>query len=122
MNKLLAGSRRGKAVIYTTSIERVERLGLALGYATFFSNVNSTEGKAAQLEAWRQSNRAEGVVVATNTLGLGINIPDVQLMIHANILIGLQRFMQESRQAGCNRQLSVLVVICCSSSSSSSLQ
>ncbi|KAF5520448.1 hypothetical protein CGCA056_v009008 [Colletotrichum aenigma] len=89
VSKLLAGGRRGKAVMYAISIERVERLGLALGCAIFFSDVDSTEGKAAQLKAWRQSNRAEGVMVATNALGLSINILDVQLMIYADMLIGL---------------------------------
>ncbi|KAH0424146.1 hypothetical protein CcaCcLH18_11710 [Colletotrichum camelliae] len=119
VNKLLASGGRGKAVVYTTSIKRVEHLGSALGCATFFSNVNSTEGKAAQLKAWRQSNRAEGVVVATNALGLGINIPDVQLIIHTNMPTGLQRFMQESGRAGRNGQPSASVVICRGGNSSS---
>ncbi|KXH39658.1 hypothetical protein CSAL01_12557 [Colletotrichum salicis] len=76
LQSILKEGGQGKAIVYATSIERVQQLGEMLGCATFFSDVGSTENKAGRLEDWRKSHGAEGVIVATNALGLGIDIPD----------------------------------------------
>ncbi|KAF6815376.1 DNA helicase [Colletotrichum musicola] len=83
-----------KAVVYATSIEQVERLGALLGCPVFYSDVDTARGKAERLEAWRRGNGADGgIVVATNALGLGIDIPDVRLVVHAGMPRELRRFV-----------------------------
>ncbi|KAK2036142.1 hypothetical protein LZ31DRAFT_617584, partial [Colletotrichum somersetense] len=63
----------GKAIIYADSIKRVERLGKKLGCLSFFSSVNLVKGK---------SSRLKDVIIAINTLRLGVDIPDVWVVIH----------------------------------------
>ncbi|KAK1837415.1 hypothetical protein CCHR01_19963, partial [Colletotrichum chrysophilum] len=92
---------RGKAVVYGSTIEGVERMAEALGCAAFHSSIGSTEDKASRLEAWRRGDGANrGVIVATNALGLGIDVPDVRLVVHAGMPRRLRDFVQESGRAG----------------------
>ncbi|KAF6783210.1 hypothetical protein CSOJ01_15923, partial [Colletotrichum sojae] len=103
----------GKAVVYCTSIEQVKRLATELACAAFYSDVDTTEGKAERLAAWRNGNGADGgIVVATNALGLGIDIPDVRLVVHAGMPRELRRFVQESGRGGRDGQRSRSVVVC----------
>lgn len=53
---------------------------------------------------------AGALVVATNALGLGIDVPDVRLVIHADMPRQLPRFVQESGRAGRDRTPSRSVV------------
>ncbi|KAF4473732.1 Bloom syndrome protein-like protein [Colletotrichum fructicola Nara gc5] len=104
---------RGKAVVYSSTIEGVERMAEALGCAAFHSSIGSTEDKASRLEAWRRGDGADGgVIVATNALGLGIDVPDVRLVVHAGMPRRLRDFVQESGRAGRDGQPSRSVVIC----------
>ncbi|KAE9565779.1 hypothetical protein CGMCC3_g18040 [Colletotrichum fructicola] len=85
----------------------------ALGCAAFHSSIGSTEDKASRLEAWRRGDGADGgVIVATNALGLGIDVPDVRLVVHAGMPRRLRDFVQESGRAGRDGQPSRSVVIC----------
>ncbi|KDN64750.1 hypothetical protein CSUB01_11123 [Colletotrichum sublineola] len=101
--KVLWEKATGKAIIYADSIERLERLGEKLGCPTFFSSVDSTEGKAARLETWRQSSGSEGVIVATNALGLGIDVPDVRVVFHAGMPRMLRHFRKGERHGWAGR-------------------
>ena len=42
------------------------------------------------------------VIIATNILGLGINVPNIQVMVHIGSIwhLKLKNYRQESRQAG----------------------
>ncbi|KAK2733437.1 DNA helicase [Colletotrichum kahawae] len=91
----------GKAVVYSSTIEGVERIAEALGCAAFHSSISSMEDKALRLEAWRRGDSANwGVIMATNALGLGINMLDVRLVVHAGMPRQLRDFVQESGRAG----------------------
>ncbi|KAF4474120.1 Bloom syndrome protein-like protein [Colletotrichum fructicola Nara gc5] len=104
---------RGKAVVYSSTIEGVERMAEALGCAAFHSSIDSTEDKASRLEAWRRGDGANrGVIVVTNALGLGIDVPDVRLVVHAGMPRRLRDFVQESGRAARDGQPSRSVVIC----------
>ncbi|KAF6804812.1 hypothetical protein CPLU01_16035 [Colletotrichum plurivorum] len=85
----------------------------ALGCAAFDSSIGTTESKASRLEAWRRGDGAEGsVIVATKALGLGIDVADVRLVVHAGMPRRLRDFVQESGRAGRDGQASRSVVVC----------
>ncbi|KAK1957244.1 hypothetical protein LY78DRAFT_592745 [Colletotrichum sublineola] len=84
----------------------------ALGCPAFHSKIDTTEGKAARLEVWRRGEGREGgVIVATNALGLGIDVPDVRFVAHAGMPQRLRDFVQESGRAGRDGGRSVSVVV-----------
>ncbi|KAK1514262.1 hypothetical protein CABS01_16742 [Colletotrichum abscissum] len=84
--KWLADGEPGKTLIYAMSIARVERLSAALACPAFDSDIDTSQGKADRLAARQHgSGAAEGLVVATNVLGLGIDVPEVRLVIHADM-------------------------------------
>ncbi len=53
--------------------------------------------KARRMAEWIQETR---VIVATNALGLGIDIPDVRLVVHAGLPRRLRDYAQESGRGG----------------------
>ena len=70
----------GRAIVYANSIERVERLGQAMGCGHYHAKSGTSEKKATRLRAWREKG---ALIVATNALGLGVDVPDVRLVVHA---------------------------------------
>jgi ATP-dependent DNA helicase RecQ len=60
-------------------------------------------------------NRKHRVIIATNTLGLGIDISDIQVVIYAGAPRKIRDYAQESRQAGRDRLASEAIIIYSSS-------
>lgn len=69
-------------IVYARTIERVERLAAALGCAYFHAKIDTAEGKATKFRAWVKEG---ALIVATNALGLGVDVPDVRLVVYAGI-------------------------------------
>ncbi|KAK4441880.1 hypothetical protein QBC34DRAFT_457824 [Podospora aff. communis PSN243] len=78
---------RGKIVMYSGQVGRAERLAELLGCAVYHSRVNTAEGKARQVQAWREGGEGnERVLVTTNALGMGIDVADIRMVVHSEAL------------------------------------
>ncbi len=99
----------GRAIVYAGTIERVERLADALKCERYHSKVDTAEGKATRLRVWL---RGGTLVVATNALGLGVDVPDVRLVVHAGMPRRMRDYAQESGRAGRDGCRSQAVVVC----------
>ncbi|MBR6032126.1 MAG: RecQ family ATP-dependent DNA helicase [Bacteroidaceae bacterium] len=92
----------GSCIIYTrsrrNSRELAENLN-ALGYsATFYHAGLASVQKSERQERWRRGEVR--IMVATNAFGMGIDKPDVRLVLHADIPDSIEAYFQEAGRAG----------------------
>ncbi|RSL82730.1 hypothetical protein CEP52_016890 [Fusarium oligoseptatum] len=87
----------GRAIVYASTIERVERLGGLLECSVYHSKIDTAVGKRQRLRLWMEQGQ---LIVATNALGLGVDVPDVRLVVHAGMPCRLRNYVQESGRAG----------------------
>jgi superfamily II DNA helicase RecQ len=102
----------GKVVIYGGTIERVKKIAASLDCVGYWNKAGSAEDKARWMEEWRTSvGGKSGWIVATNALGLGVDVPDVRLVVHAGMPRRLRDFVQESGRGGRDGKRSESVVV-----------
>ena len=95
----------GGAIVYCASRRQTEEVaeflqqkGLAAGF--FHAGVPPESRKNVQQRFIRGELQ---VIVATNAFGMGIDKPDVRLVIHADIPGSLENYLQEAGRAGRDR-------------------
>ena len=96
------GDKGGRAVIYAATRKRVQALDKALraagvksGYYHAGRTATARVNAAAAFEAGKKP-----VLVATTAFGMGIDRPDVRLVVHANAAGSLAAYYQEAGRAG----------------------
>ena len=89
--------RDGKCIIYCRSISDGKYISSKLDWPFYHSAVGSAYDKEIML---RDIVSTGSVIVATNALGLGIDIPNVRLILHMGSPKSLLDFSQESGRAG----------------------
>ena len=104
--KHLPPDRQGGAIVYCATRRRTEELvnflrEQAVSADRFHAGLQPEEKKTVQDEFIRGDLR---VIAATNAFGMGIDKPDVRLVIHADIPSSLENYLQEAGRAGRDQQ------------------
>lgn len=92
----------GSAIVYAGTRGRVEEIALALqslniSAQAFHAGVQPLK-KKQMMHVWL--NNDSRVMVATNAFGMGINKPDVQMVVHWDIPKSPEAYVQEAGRAG----------------------
>ena len=96
----------GKIFVYCMSVRQVEQLAARLNCPAYHRHV---DGKADAFAAIMGPGGA--VAVATNALGLGVDLPNIRAVIHVDGFRSLRDFGQESGRAGRDGLASESIVI-----------
>ena len=98
----ILGRIGGSAIVYTLNRKKTKEvcdLLVANGItAEYYHAGLSPESKDAKEEAWK-SGRAR-VMVSTNAFGMGIDKPDVRLVLHVDLPSSIEAYFQEAGRAG----------------------
>ena len=114
----------GSAIVYVRNRQRAQELAAYLNEkglsADFYHAGLSSKERAAKQEAWKigeKAMRREGerpgtrVIVATNAFGMGIDKPDVRVVIHHDLPDTIEAYFQEAGRAGRDEQKAFAVLL-----------
>ena len=102
---------RGSAIVYVRNRKRAEELAKVL-HSSFYHAGLTTQERTRRQEAWTHDT---GVIVCTNAFGMGIDKPDVRVVIHYDLPDSPEAYFQEAGRAGRDGQPAFAVLLYSSS-------
>ncbi|MGH0036627.1 MAG: RecQ family ATP-dependent DNA helicase [Myxococcota bacterium] len=94
--------RRGRAIVYCSTRKTTETVARALraaGIAAGHYHAGRTKGARERSQRAFEAGRTR-VLVATNAFGMGIDLPDIRLIVHFQAPGSLEAYYQEAGRAG----------------------
>lgn len=92
----IVGSVSGSKIVYVRNRKRAEEIAQLLGCSYYHAGLSSAERNQRQ-EAWKTS---QTTMVCTNAFGMGVDKPDVRLVIHYDLPDCIEAYFQEAGRAG----------------------
>lgn len=103
----------GTAIVYVRNRKRTQEIATMLQQAgisaDFFHAGLKRDVKTERQNAWK--NDRCRVMVATNAFGMGIDKPDVRMVVHLDMPDSLEAYFQEAGRAGRDEQRAYAVVL-----------
>ncbi|MDR1524564.1 MAG: RecQ family ATP-dependent DNA helicase [Tannerella sp.] len=110
----------GTAIIYVRNRKHTQDIARALqqsGFsAQFFHAGLNRDEKSERQDAWKKGTCR--IIVATNAFGMGIDKPDVRLVIHLDMPNSLEEYFQEAGRAGRDEKKAYAIALCSSAETS----
>lgn len=110
----ILGKVPGTAIVYARNRKLTKEVAIFLQQsgisADFFHAGLSREEKVIRQSRWK--NNECRVIVATNAFGMGIDKPDVRLVIHLDMPESLEEYFQEAGRAGRDSRKAFAVALC----------